>query len=118
MSPILPGAERRLRHVQPLSGPAEARLFGDRHEVAQVLQLHALFIHVANNRRKKIVLDVWAASRQNSKGERNRGLGRTSKRIRRWHRRILGFPDLVLEAIDLQREVLAKEGSIGALAKD
>nr|WP_326710235.1 MULTISPECIES: hypothetical protein [unclassified Streptomyces] len=34
--------ERRLRHVQPGRGPAEAELLGDRDESLQTAQFHAL----------------------------------------------------------------------------
>src|SRR5262245_40887157 len=37
-------AERRLRDVAPLSGPAEVARLGDRHEIAQLMQFHVAFV--------------------------------------------------------------------------
>jgi hypothetical protein len=34
------GADAWLRHVDPLGGPGEARLLGDRDEVLKLAQLH------------------------------------------------------------------------------
>jgi hypothetical protein len=33
-------AQRRLGHVEPLGGAAEVQLLGDRHEIAELTQLH------------------------------------------------------------------------------